>query len=130
MTVSTLHVLYSRITTDNSELPRVEHFRHVCKNIDQYVKNVCTQSAVKLLYPWLKIAKETSLCCAPSASFSSYLQIPLVIRRYNSGVTYTDIFIILESLQKPRYGTLRDSKFVRYFDLHASAYQETGNSTI
>ncbi|GBL99817.1 hypothetical protein AVEN_211013-1 [Araneus ventricosus] len=53
--------------------------------------------------------------------FGSNCQIPVLIRRCNSGatcaVTSTHITIILESLPKPGDDTLGDSKFLEYFQL-------------
>ncbi|GBL99736.1 hypothetical protein AVEN_249766-1 [Araneus ventricosus] len=60
-------------------------------------------------------------------------QIPVLIRRCNSGatcaVTSTHITIILESLPKPGDDTLGDSKFLGYFQLGTSTFQSSDYST-
>ncbi|GFY21705.1 uncharacterized protein TNCV_1168491 [Trichonephila clavipes] len=60
-------------------------------------------------------------------------QIPVLIRRCNSGatcpVTSTHITIILESFSKPGDDTLGDSKFLGYFQLSTSTFQLSNNST-
>ncbi|GFX16040.1 uncharacterized protein TNCV_4702991 [Trichonephila clavipes] len=68
-----------------------------------------------------------------SVSFGSNCQIPVFIRRCNSGVTCavtsTHITIILESLLKPGDDTLSDSKFLGYFQLGTFTFQSSNNST-
>ncbi|GBL89589.1 hypothetical protein AVEN_87909-1 [Araneus ventricosus] len=60
-------------------------------------------------------------------------QIPVLIRRCNSGatcaVTSTHITIILESLPKPGDDTLGDFKFLGYFQLGTSTFQSSDKST-
>ncbi|PRD29997.1 UNVERIFIED_CONTAM: hypothetical protein NCL1_27740 [Trichonephila clavipes] len=67
------------------------------------------------------------------ALYSSYCQIPVLIRRFNLGaicaVTSTHITIILESLPKPADDTVGDSKFLGYFQLGTFTFQSSNNST-
>ncbi|GFW36198.1 uncharacterized protein TNCV_4930601 [Trichonephila clavipes] len=62
-----------------------------------------------------------------------YCQIPVLIRRCNSGatciVTSPDISLILESLPKTRDDTLGNFKLLVYFHLCTSTFQTTDNST-
>ncbi|PRD21403.1 UNVERIFIED_CONTAM: hypothetical protein NCL1_51810 [Trichonephila clavipes] len=44
-------------------------------------------------------------------------------------VTSTHITLILESLPKPGYDTLGDSKFLGYFQLGTSTFESSNNST-
>ncbi|GFX75811.1 hypothetical protein TNCV_2237831 [Trichonephila clavipes] len=86
----------------------------VYEDVDQSALSVCTRSALKLSYQWLKRADETGRCCA--VSFANNCRIPVFIRRQNSGetsaVTSTHITITLESFPKPGDDTLGDFKFL------------------
>ncbi|GFX64946.1 hypothetical protein TNCV_450841 [Trichonephila clavipes] len=72
-------------------------------------------------------------CCAPSVSFSSNSQIPVLIWRCSSvtpcDVTSTHITIILESLPKPEYDTLGNSKFLAYLQQCTPTFQAADNSS-
>ncbi|GFY09038.1 hypothetical protein TNCV_4662291 [Trichonephila clavipes] len=95
--------------------------------MDQSALSVCTRSALKLSYQWLKRADETGLIlCFVCFFLDSNCQIPVLIRRYNSGVTCavtpTPITINLELLLKSGDDILGDSKFLENFQLRTLTF--------
>ncbi len=91
---------------------------------------VCLKTVVPTAADSWRDWSDTVLCLLLLAVTAKYY---FSIRDCNWGatctVTSTDISIILESLPKPKDGTLGNSNFLRYFHLSMATFQAADNST-